>query len=60
MAEENVWVPRAGHRAGARVLPETLDFSVVKRDGPWIEIDADGLNGRKPQGAQTGGPVVTF
>jgi hypothetical protein len=38
----------------------TLDFSVVKRDGPWIEIDADGLNGRKPQGAQTGGPVVTF
>jgi predicted enzyme related to lactoylglutathione lyase len=43
----------------------TLGFSLIKRDGPWAEVDASGLNiglnGREPQGTESsGGPVITF
>ena len=42
-----------------------MGLPVVKRDGPWAEVDANGLtvglNGREPEGAQSsGGPVITF
>ncbi len=49
-----------------RVRPScTLGLEVVKRDGPWAEVDANGvtigLNGREPEGTQAeGGPVITF
>ena len=51
-------------RAGA-FYQNTLGFSLIKRDGPWAEVDAGGLNiglnGREPEGAQSsGGPVITF
>jgi predicted enzyme related to lactoylglutathione lyase len=43
----------------------TLGFLVIKQDGPWVEVDANGLNiglnGREPEGTQAGGgSVVTF
>jgi predicted enzyme related to lactoylglutathione lyase len=42
-----------------------LDLPVINQDGPWAEIDANGLNiglnGREPQGTHAdGGPVITF
>jgi predicted enzyme related to lactoylglutathione lyase len=42
-----------------------LGFSVIKQDGPWAEVDANGLNiglnGRESEGTQAGGgSVVTF
>jgi predicted enzyme related to lactoylglutathione lyase len=54
----SVWVP-------VEDIERALDFSVIKQDGLWAEIDANGLNialnGREPQGAQAGGgPVITF
>jgi predicted enzyme related to lactoylglutathione lyase len=61
----NVWVPVEDIERAIGFYGETLTFSVIKRDGPWAEIDANGLNiglnGREPQGARTGGgPVITF
>jgi predicted enzyme related to lactoylglutathione lyase len=61
----NVWVPVQDiERAGA-FYQNTLGFSLIKRDGPWAEVDAGGLNiglnGREPEGTQSnGGPVITF
>lgn len=61
----NVWVPVEDIERALDFYQNTLAFSVIKRDGPWAEIDASGLNiglnGREPQGAQAGGgPVITF
>jgi predicted enzyme related to lactoylglutathione lyase len=61
----NVWVPVEDIQRALDFYQNTLDFSVIKHDGPWAEIDANGLNvglnGREPQGAQAGGgPVITF
>jgi predicted enzyme related to lactoylglutathione lyase len=61
----NVWVPVVDIDRALDFYQNTLDFSVVKREGPWAEIDANGLtiglNGREPRGAQAGGgPVITF
>jgi len=44
---------------------DTLGLPIVKEDGEWVEVDANGftlgLNGREPSAAQgEGGPVVTF
>jgi catechol 2,3-dioxygenase-like lactoylglutathione lyase family enzyme len=44
---------------------DTLGLSIQKEDGPWAEVDANGLtiglNGREPGGTGAdGGPVVTF
>ena len=61
----NVWVPVEDIERALDFYKNTLDFSVIKRDGPWSEIDAEGLNiglnAREPQGARAGGgPVITF
>jgi predicted enzyme related to lactoylglutathione lyase len=61
----NVWVPVDDIERALDFYQNTLGFSVIRRDGPWAEIDANelniGLNGREPEGAQAGGgPVITF
>ena len=61
----NVWVPVEDIERALDFYRDTLGFSVIKRDGIWAEVDADGLNiglnGREPEGTQAGGgPVITF
>ena len=61
----NVWVRVEDIERALDFYQNTLGFSVIKRDGPWAEVDANGLkiglNGREPEGAQSGGgPVLTF
>ena len=61
----NVWVPVTDTDRAVDFYENTLGLPVVKRDGPWAEVDAGdltiGLNGREPEGAQSGGgPVITF
>src|SRR4028118_2347228 len=61
----NVWVPVQDIDRALDFYQNTLGFSLIKRDGPWAEVDASGLNiglnGREPEGAQSsGGPVITF
>jgi catechol 2,3-dioxygenase-like lactoylglutathione lyase family enzyme len=59
----NVWVPVQDIERALDFYQNTLGFQPIKRDGPWAEIDAGGLNigldGREPEGAQAGGgPVI--
>jgi catechol 2,3-dioxygenase-like lactoylglutathione lyase family enzyme len=61
----NVWLPVQDTDRAVDFYENTLGLSVAKRDGPWAEVEADGLriglNGREPQGTHAeGGPVVTF
>ena len=61
----NVWVPVEDIERALDFYQNTLNFPVIKQDGPWAEIDANGLNiglnGREPKGAHGGGgPVITF
>jgi len=61
----NVWVPVKDIERALDFYQNTLGFSVIKRDGSWAEVDANGLNvglnGREPEGARAGGgPVITF
>ncbi len=61
----NVWVPVQDTDRAVDFYENILGLPVVKRDGPWAEVDAGdltiGLNGREPEGAQSGGgPVITF
>jgi len=61
----NVWVPVEDIDRALAFYQNTLDFPVIKQDGPWAEVDANGLNiglnGREFKGAQAGGgPVITF
>ena len=61
----NVWVPVEDVERALSFYKNTLGFPVIKQDGPWAEIDANGLNiglnGREPEGAHAGGgPVITF
>ena len=61
----NVWVPVKDIDRALDFYQNTLEFSVIKQDGPWAEINANGLNiglnGREPRGTQVeGGPVITF
>ena len=61
----NIWVPVEDIERALDFYKNTLDFPVIKQDGPWAEIDANGLNiglnAREPQGTQAGGgPVITF
>jgi predicted enzyme related to lactoylglutathione lyase len=61
----NVWVPVQDIERALDFYQNTLGFSLIKRDGPWAEVDASGLNiglnGREPEGTQSnGGPVITF
>ena len=61
----NVWMPVEDIERALNLYQNTLGFSVIKQDGPWAEVDANGLNiglnGREPEGTRAGGgPVVTF
>ena len=61
----NVWVPVEDIERALNFYQNVLDFPVTKQDGPWAEVDANGLNiglnGREPEGTQAGGgPVITF
>lgn len=62
----NVWVPVRDVDRALDFYENVLQLSVIKRDGPWAEVDAGGLNiglnGREPEGAGSGqgGPVITF
>jgi catechol 2,3-dioxygenase-like lactoylglutathione lyase family enzyme len=40
----NVWVPVQDVERALDFYENTLGFEVIKRDGPWAEIDASGLN----------------
>jgi catechol 2,3-dioxygenase-like lactoylglutathione lyase family enzyme len=40
----NVWVPVEDIGRALDFYRDTLGFSVIKEDGPWAEIDANGLN----------------
>jgi catechol 2,3-dioxygenase-like lactoylglutathione lyase family enzyme len=56
-----VWVPVQEVERALDFYAKILGFEVIKRDGPWAEIDASGLNGREPEGVQAGGRrVITF
>jgi catechol 2,3-dioxygenase-like lactoylglutathione lyase family enzyme len=50
----NVWVPVEDIERALDFYQSTLGFSVIKQDGPWAEVDANGLNiglnGREPGG----------
>ncbi len=61
----NVWVPVEDIQRALDFYQNTLNFSVIKQEGPWAEVDANGLNiglnGREPEGARAGGgPVITL
>ncbi len=63
----NVWVPVRDIERALDFYHNTLHFALIKRDGPWAEVDANGLNAREPRGAQgvqstadRGGPGITF
>lgn len=61
----NVWMPVEDIDRAADFYENVLDFPVEKRDGDWVELDANGLriglNGREPGGAGVeGGPVLTL
>jgi predicted enzyme related to lactoylglutathione lyase len=57
----NIWVPVEDIERALDFYQNTLEFAVIKRDGSWAEIDAEGLNARELQGARAGGgPVITF
>ncbi len=61
----NVWMPVQDIERAVDFYQNILGFRLVNRDGPWAEVDANGvrvgLNGREPNGAGTaGGPVLTF
>jgi catechol 2,3-dioxygenase-like lactoylglutathione lyase family enzyme len=40
----NVWVPVEDIERALDFYQNTLGFSVIKRDDPWAEVDANGLN----------------
>ena len=61
----NIWMPVEDIERAVDFYENTLGLPVVKRDGPWAEVDANGLtvglNGREPEGTEAeGGPVLTF
>ncbi len=60
-----VWMPVQDIERAKSFYGSTLGLPIIKEDGDWAEVDANGLtiglNGREPAGAQAdGGPVVTF
>ena len=61
----NVRVPMEDIERALDFSKNTSGSSVIKQDGSWAEIDANGLNvglnGREPQGTQAGGGTgITF
>ncbi|MBA3472476.1 MAG: VOC family protein [Rubrobacter sp.] len=60
-----MWMPVQDIERAVDFYENILGLPVVKRDGPWAEVDANGvrvgLNGREPEGTESeGGPVLTF
>ena len=60
-----VWMPVEDIERARGFYRDTLMLPIKNEDGPWAEVDANGLtiglNGREPGGtAAEGGPVVTF
>ena len=60
-----VWMPVEDIERAKGFYRDTLGLPIQQEDGPWAEVDANGLtvglNGREPGGAGAeGGPVVTF
>ena len=60
-----VWMPVEDMERAKGFYRDTLGLPIQKEDGPWAEVDANGLtiglNGREPGGTGAdGGPVVTF
>ena len=60
-----VWIPVEDIERAKGFYRNTLGLTIQNEDGPWAEVDANGLtiglNGREPGGtAAEGGPVVTF
>jgi catechol-2,3-dioxygenase len=55
----NIWMPVQAIDRAVDFYEDVLGLPVVKRDGPWAELDANGvavgLNGRKPEGAGADG-----
>lgn len=61
----NIWMPVEDTDRAVDFYENILGLPVVKRDGSWAEVEADGLriglNGREPEGTRSeGGPVLTF
>jgi len=61
----NIWMPVQDIERAKGFYQDTLGLQITKEDGDWAEVDANGLtlglNGREPEGAESGGgPVVTF
>jgi predicted enzyme related to lactoylglutathione lyase len=61
----NVWMPVQNIDRAVDFYENILGLPVLKRDGSWAEVDANGvtvgLNGREPEGTESeGGPVLTF
>jgi catechol 2,3-dioxygenase-like lactoylglutathione lyase family enzyme len=40
----NLWVPVEGVERALNFYQNILGFSVIKQDGPWAEVDANGLS----------------
>ncbi len=60
----NVWMPVEDIERAVNFYQNVLGLRLVNRDGPWAEVDANGvrvgLNGREPKGAGTErGPVLS-
>ncbi len=60
-----VWLPVEDIERVKNFYRDTLGLAIKNEDGPWAEVDANGLtiglNGREPGGAGTqGGAVITF
>src|SRR5918997_6061065 len=60
-----VWMPVEDIERAKGFYQDTLGLAIQKEDGPWAEVDANGvtigLNGREPGGTGAeGGPVVSF
>ncbi len=59
-----MWAPAQDVERALDFYQNVMGFSLIKRDDQWAEVDADGLNiglnGREPEGAGSGGPVIAF
>ena len=60
-----VWLPVGDIERAKDFYRDTLGLVIKNEDGPWAEVDANGLtiglNGREPGGTGAqGGAVVTF
>ena len=52
-----VWMPVQDIERAKGFYGDTMGLQITNEDGDWAEVDA---NGREPEGAAEGGPVITF